>query len=112
MRKRRRNGRNGPLNSRTYAGDVSIFFGRETWYNPFDLSETGKQADVVIYGAGTNDLIGNDLASGDFNNDEILDLAIAARVADGPNVARHHRPLHRRRLDDRGRPDRVREGVG
>lgn len=67
------------------AGRAFVLFGRAFWPEGLDLSEL---ADVTIYGASTNDKLGNDLAAGDLDGDGTSDLLVVGIGGDGPTDGR------------------------
>jgi len=73
----------GPSDLRDQAGEVYVYFGRSSWFNPLDPGV--RDPDVTVYGADPKDQIGASLAIGDFNGDGLQDLAIGSRFADGAN---------------------------
>ena len=77
----------GPGNHRDGAGEVYVFFGSRDFSGRFHI-ESGDQ-DVTIIGAGSPDTLGFSVAAGDLDGDTTDDLALGARLADGPDNARH-----------------------
>ncbi|MFT5497325.1 MAG: hypothetical protein ACI9TH_002731, partial [Kiritimatiellia bacterium] len=79
-------GGDGPSNSRSGCGEVSIIFGSGSFPSNVNDLALASSADRVIFGADNGDkLSGNGaLVTGDFNQDGILDLAVGATNADGP----------------------------
>jgi hypothetical protein len=57
------------------------------FYNDGSIPTTAGTADVTITGATTNTVFGNALASGDFNADGRIDLAVGAFQTSGSNGA-------------------------
>jgi hypothetical protein len=84
----------GPADSRSFAGEVYIIYGRSSpaaFPATIDLALQGTNgADVTIYGASSGDrLTGNGaLKTADVNGDGIPDLLIGASQASGPGDAR------------------------
>jgi len=64
----------------TSEGAVHIFRGRADW--PSLISLSAGPADITLLGAREDDVLGTAAAVGDFNNDGIMDLAVAAPGAD------------------------------
>ncbi|MDQ7007694.1 MAG: thrombospondin type 3 repeat-containing protein [Acidobacteriota bacterium] len=76
----------GPSNSRFWAGDVYVIFGRRgRWTGPFDAA---IDADVTIYGQEDVDRLGHGISCGDVDGDGTGDLLLGADSADGPNNTR------------------------
>src|SRR3990172_650110 len=73
----------GPGNARPVGAEVHILFGHADLSGEFYVSK-GDQ-DLSILGAETNDTLGFALAAGDLNADGVDDLAMTARLADGPS---------------------------
>lgn len=61
-------------------GAVHIFRGRETWAMTYNLGTA--PADITLLGYRKHDDLGESAAVGDFNNDDIMDLAASAPGAD------------------------------
>ena len=61
-------------------GAVHIFRGRGTWAMTYNLGTA--PADIALLGYRKHDYLGQSAAVGDFNNDDIMDLAAAAPGAD------------------------------
>lgn len=79
----------GAPNGSNSAGTITSgraygFLGRAAW--PMSLDALTER-DFIIYG-GTGDGFAVDLAAGDLNGDGTADLAITARLADGPSNSR------------------------
>jgi hypothetical protein len=64
------------------AGQVYIIFGQATLPASIDLSSTS--ADMELSGAEEADLLGASLATGDFNGDNLIDIAVSAPDASPP----------------------------
>ncbi|MBU0638862.1 MAG: FG-GAP repeat protein [Planctomycetes bacterium] len=64
----------------TSEGAVHIFRGRAAW--PSSISLASGPADITLLGAREDDNLGSAAAVGDFNGDDIMDLASAAPGAD------------------------------
>lgn len=85
-------GGDGPGNSRYNAGDTYVIFGRpdlrgQTLDMAALLTGAGRPVDsslTVIYGAGPNDLLGEEIAIGDLNGDGRNDLVLGTLVGYGP----------------------------
>ncbi len=73
----------GRNNLRNNCGEVYIFYGNPSLPSIWDLST--KPANVTIYGKEMSDYIGDALASGDINGDNVDDIIIGGRFTDGPN---------------------------
>ncbi len=80
---------NGPNGTPATTGQTWIFYSLDNfshidlwwdWAEPFNSR--------VIYGEDSNDNLGNAVTSGDFNRDGIRDLAVSAKLANGPNNGR------------------------
>ncbi|MHC4066532.1 MAG: autotransporter outer membrane beta-barrel domain-containing protein, partial [Planctomycetota bacterium] len=66
-------------------GAVHIFRGRQTWSVAYNLGTA--PAEITLLGHGKNDGLGESAAVGDFNSDDIMDLAAAAPGGDvGPHT--------------------------
>ncbi len=72
----------GPGNTRPVGAEVHVLYGHADLSGDFYVSK-GNQ-DLSIIGAETNDTLGFDLAAGDLNGDGVDDIAMTARLADGP----------------------------
>jgi len=66
--------------SRRNAGKVYVILGRGTLPAQIDLNT--ERADIEIWGASQEDVLGAAAASGDLNNDGIDDIVVSARDAD------------------------------
>jgi hypothetical protein len=75
----------GPENSRPNAGEVYVIYG-SGGPGPVDLA-TGEQ-DVTIYGAESDDRLGEAVGAGDVSGDGVNDLILAATFASGPGNER------------------------
>ncbi len=78
----------GPLNSRTSAGEVYVVRGRVYFPPTFDLrNDDGSitNADMTVFGKDNGDLTGRSVATGDINGDGYDDLIIGAFGSDGIN---------------------------
>ncbi|QPC83317.1 cytochrome c [Phototrophicus methaneseepsis] len=84
-------GADGPANQRYNSGESFVIFGGEDLRGQvIDLAEkideTGAPIDdsvTVIYGADANDLLGEEIATGDMDGDGIYDLILGTLVGDG-----------------------------
>lgn len=76
----------GPDGQRQDAGNTYLLAGARSWPDSIDLA--GSDAGTVIFGAGSEDLAGFSLATGDADGDRRDDLLLGAFWADGPNDAR------------------------
>ncbi|MFZ2879941.1 MAG: c-type cytochrome [Phototrophicaceae bacterium] len=84
-------GGDGPGNRRYNSGETFVIFGRSTLRGQvIDLAakidENGAPVDssvTVIYGADANDLLGEEIASGDLDGDGRHDLILGTMVGDG-----------------------------
>lgn len=84
-------GADGPGNQRYNSGEVFVVFGSPDFHGQtIDLAdridENGAPLDAsvtVIYGADANDLLGEEIATGDLDGDGRKDLIIGTLVADG-----------------------------
>ncbi len=74
----------GPANGRLRCGEVYVFFGG-SFNETVDLT---SDADMIIYGANSNDRLGQAITTGDVNGDAIQDLIFSASSADGVGEAR------------------------
>ncbi len=77
---------NGPENGRGQAGEAYVIFGPVEPNTTIDVLNVGP--DVTVFGADTDDRLGEALAVGDVTGDGVADLVIGAPRADGPNNAR------------------------
>lgn len=75
-------GADGPQSDRRDAGEVYVFFGRQSWQPNTLVAET--DADVRIVGIQRDDLLGSGLAVGQLGGSEVADLVMGARGGDGP----------------------------
>lgn len=76
----------GPNNSRTWAGEVYLIYGRRgRWHGTFDLTAI---KDVIIYGEEAFDGLGEGIACGDINADGYDDIIMGAADAESLNNAR------------------------
>jgi hypothetical protein len=73
----------GPSNERPVAAEVVVMAGREDLAGEFRVGVDELMVEIV--GAESNDTVGFDLAAGDLNGDGTDDVAMSARLADGPN---------------------------
>lgn len=86
-------GGDGPGNTRYNAGETYIVYGNANFRREIiDLAarvdEFGYPLDdsiTVFYGADENDLLGEEVATGDLNGDGQLDVIVATLIGDGPN---------------------------
>lgn len=84
-------GGDGPGNQRYNSGDTFVIFGGEdlrgqTIELATRIDETGRPVDdsvTVIYGADANDLLGEEIASGDMDGNGRKDLILGTLVGDG-----------------------------
>jgi hypothetical protein len=67
------------------AGRVYVLFGRPSWPSEIDLRN--QNADVTIYGTQPQGFA-DEIAAGDLTGDGTEDLAVCARLTDGPNGSR------------------------
>ncbi len=75
----------GPENGRSNAGEVYVVYGGSN-RGQFDLAM--NEQDVTIYGAESEDRLGETVGAGDVNGDGLADLIMAATFADGPDNER------------------------
>ncbi len=91
-------GGDGPNEDRSDTGEVYIIYGRATW--PATLQLATPTPDVAIYyGQNAGDHFGEDVRTGDFDGDGILELGVGALTASAPSGIP-------------GQPSRSRSGVG
>lgn len=84
-------GADGPANRRYNSGEAFVIFGNEdlpgqTWDLARLLDEEGRPIDerlTVVYGADANDLLGEEIATGDIDGDGQKDLIVGTLVGDG-----------------------------
>ncbi|MFC2171891.1 PKD domain-containing protein [Acidobacteriota bacterium] len=76
-------GGDGPANQNSYAGEVYVIFGRDSYPALIDLAV--DTPDVTIYGPQQDSTFGTGLAVGDLNNDLKTDLIISSVRWDGPS---------------------------
>ena len=72
---------------RNAAGSVYIFWGTAYSSQEVNLDLSQQNADVVIYGAHTNDQLGKEIAVGNINNDQYDDIIISAPFANANTVS-------------------------
>ncbi|MFC2172701.1 integrin alpha, partial [Acidobacteriota bacterium] len=75
----------GPSDSRPRSGEVYIIFGP---ISGTDLDLATGNVDVIMYGADTDDDFGFSIAVAELSGDGILDIAVGAKKAEGPNLDR------------------------
>ncbi|MBL8810053.1 MAG: FG-GAP repeat protein [Planctomycetaceae bacterium] len=83
-------GDDGPLNARSSAGAVYVFFGRSDWSSTPILiaSDLNGSSGFVFYGQDVGDLAGIAVnGAGDVNGDGYFDLIVGASYGDGPGNA-------------------------
>ncbi len=86
-------GADGPANARYNAGETFVVFGgpsirTQTIDLHSMIDAEGRPLDdrvTVIYGADGNDLLGEEIATGDIDGDGRLDLVLGTLIGDGPN---------------------------
>ncbi|MCK5562195.1 MAG: FG-GAP repeat protein, partial [Thermoplasmata archaeon] len=80
-------GAGGPLNVRTFCGEVYIVEGSASLSGPIDLA--GQNWDVIIYGQDVGYQLGTAVYSANLNNDTKSDIIIGAPYTySGPNIDR------------------------
>ena len=77
----------GPDNTRPVAAEVDGVFGSKSLKKTTFLG--AGEGDISVTGAETQDTLGFSIAAGDFNNDGIDDVAMGARLANGPEDQRN-----------------------
>jgi hypothetical protein len=84
----------GPGDSRNYASESYVLFGKATGFSYIDLASYDKAATVngfAIFGAAVEDFSGFSVSgAGDVNGDGFADILIGARDADGPADTRYN----------------------
>lgn len=86
-------GGDGPGNSRYNSGEVYVVFGSpvlrgQTVDLAAKIDDKGHPLDEtisVVYGVDANDLLGEEIASGDLDGDRRSDLVVGTLIGDGPN---------------------------
>lgn len=82
----------GPENTRDFAGESYVLFGKPTGFGNIELTtlDQGATADgFAILGASPSDQSGRSVSgAGDVNGDGFADLLIGSKSADGPNDSR------------------------
>ena len=76
----------GPLDLRSSAGDLHVWYGRASWPAEIDLAVS--EADMLVYGPDAGDRVvdtGKDLRFGDLDGDGLTEMVMGADLADGPN---------------------------
>ncbi len=80
-------GGDGPVNSRNGCGDTYILWGETNPPHLIDLSDSASLLSegklTVIYGADSDDYLGEEISSGNLDGDAYLDLMIGALTAKG-----------------------------
>ncbi len=77
----------GPANGRADSGETVVLYGGSDRLGSVDMSSPPPDAGLY-YGRQVTDLFGATLATGDFDGDGLVDLAVAATQGDGPNDVR------------------------
>jgi hypothetical protein len=77
----------GPNNFRLVAAEVHALFGSAGLQGEFRVLD--KEQDLSVLGAEAQDTLGFALAAGDVDGDGIDDIAMGARLADGPMNSRN-----------------------
>lgn len=86
-------GGDGPGNRRYNSGETFVIFGSKTLRGQIvdlaaHIDEAGRPIDnsvSVVYGAGPNDLLGEEITTGDMDGDGRSDLILGTLIGNGPN---------------------------
>jgi mono/diheme cytochrome c family protein len=86
-------GGDGPGNQRYNSGEVFVVFGSpglpgQTFDLAAHIDNSGHPLDetlTVIYGVDANDVLGEEIATGDLDGDHRSDLVVGTLIGDGPN---------------------------
>lgn len=81
---------NGPDDDRIGCGEARVVFGRGRDDFPRRWDFAALDADLIVYGAETNDHLTGEMATGDLDGDGRGDLLLGAFYGDGPEDDRHH----------------------
>ncbi|MFH1278381.1 MAG: hypothetical protein ABIK65_08380 [Candidatus Eisenbacteria bacterium] len=81
---------NGPDDDRSGCGEARVVFGRTRSTFPPLWDFAVLDADLIVYGAETNDYLTGEMAAGDLDGDGRGDLFLGAFYGDGPEDDRHH----------------------